>query len=478
MRVSEYYALGRTQPTLEFVDVDIRGDTRVFVDPRAIQGIESNWSAECVALLQSFFSAVLDAIRRGDDAQTRHLLASLSEPNETHLGLSRGRAQGRGMGSDLAHDTWSALKTSRAVTTGLLEDLEDTILFIEGIGPDIISDITTNIIRRPLIQFTNDVCGYYGIPLQPGIASGQLWDYRARRWTNSYVSLPRTKHGPLLLVPKALVRRQPIFNPGEYYNDYILPFLQEEELGAEASSLVEVLRKGGRRVTKKSLKQKYGQGKSVNLSITLRNQDILDKYRRAKKGRQSGLPHLTLSTLTDTPLPDWDALLKAVTDCPTGRDHATQYHRAVEALLSALFYPALDWPHRETNIHNGRKRIDITYTNTATSGFFMWVRDMHGVPSSYVPVECKNYGREIGNPEFDQLGMRFSPQRGQLGFLCHRGFNDKVQAMQSCKDAAGDDHGYMIPLDDDDLAALVEERKRSPDSISFRLIADRFRELL
>jgi len=103
---------------------------------------------------------------------------------------------------------------------------------------------------------------------------------------------------------------------------------------------------------------------------------------------------------------------------------------------------------------------------------------MHGVPSSYVPVECKNYGKEIGNPEFDQLGMRFSPQRGQLGFLCHRGFNDKARAMQSCKDAAGDGHGYMIPLDDDDLAALVEERKRSPDSISFRLIGDCFRQLL
>jgi len=359
MRVSEYFKLGRTQPALEFVDVDIRGDTGVFVDPRAIQGIDSNWSSECVALLQSFFSTVLDSIRRGDDVRARLLLASLSEPNETHLGLSRGRAQGRGMGSDLARHTWSALKQSRAVTTGLLQDLEDTILFIEGIGPDIVSDITTNIIRGPLIQFTKDVSDYYGIPLQSGIASGQLWDHRSRRWTSGFVSLPRTKYGPLLLVPKALVRRQPIFNPGEYYNDYILPFLQEEELNAPVSSLVEVLKKGGRRVTKKALKQKYGQGKSVNLRVTTRNDELLDKYRDAKKGRQSGLPHLTLAGLTDTPFPDWEALLKDVTDCPPGRVQATQYHHAVEALLSALFYPALDFPKRESKIHNGRKRIDI-----------------------------------------------------------------------------------------------------------------------
>jgi hypothetical protein len=32
MRVSEYFGLGRNQPTLDFVDVDVVGDTRVFVD--------------------------------------------------------------------------------------------------------------------------------------------------------------------------------------------------------------------------------------------------------------------------------------------------------------------------------------------------------------------------------------------------------------------------------------------------------------
>ena len=478
MRVSEKYNLGRTQPTLEFVDVDIRGDTRVNIDPRAIQGIESTWSAECVALLQSFFSTVLDAIRTGKHARARHLLSTLREPNETHLGLSRGEAQGRGMGRDLARSTWDALRSSRAVSSGLLEDLEDTILFIEGIGPDIVSDITTNIIRGPLIAFTTDVCNYYGIDLTPGIASGQIWDHRTRRWTNSFVALPRTEFGPLILVPKAIVRRVPTYEPGEYYKDFILPYLQQEELNAPASSLVEILRSGHRRVTKKSVREKYGQGKAVNLSVTERNEELLAQYRQSKVGRQSGLPHSTVSALTETPEVDWDALLNAVLACPSGRDHATQYHHAVETLLSALFYPALDFPQRESKIHAGRKRIDITYTNTATSGFFSWIRDQHRLPCSFVPVECKNYGQEIGNPEFDQLGMRMSPTRGQLGFLCHRGFNDKKQTMQTCKDAAADMHGYMIPLDDEDLVALVAERKRLPDRITFPLLRERFRQLL
>jgi len=35
VRVSEHFGLPETQPTLEFLDVDIRKDTRAFVDPRA-----------------------------------------------------------------------------------------------------------------------------------------------------------------------------------------------------------------------------------------------------------------------------------------------------------------------------------------------------------------------------------------------------------------------------------------------------------
>lgn len=75
----------------------------------------------------------------------------LREPNETHLGLSAGRSKGRALGTELARDVWKALSQSEAAKSGLLRDLEDTILMVEGISVDIVSDMTTNIIRGPLI---------------------------------------------------------------------------------------------------------------------------------------------------------------------------------------------------------------------------------------------------------------------------------------------------------------------------------------
>src|SRR5262249_37063537 len=98
MRVSDYFKLKRSQPTLDFVDVDVRGDSKIFVDPRALRLLHSSWADECAALVQSFFHTVLKAIRRGANGKARMLLSVLKEPNETHLGLSKGKAQGRALG--------------------------------------------------------------------------------------------------------------------------------------------------------------------------------------------------------------------------------------------------------------------------------------------------------------------------------------------------------------------------------------------
>lgn len=478
MRVSDAYGLGRSQPELEFLDVDITDDVKAFIDPHALKYIESDWARECTSLLQDFFTEVLHSIRTGNDARAQALLAQLSEPNETHLGLSVSTSAGSGISAGLAKEMWLALRHSRAATTGLLADLEDATLFVEGISYDRISDITTNIIRGQLIRFTQDACSYYGIPLVPNVVSGPLWNRQRTSWTQEYTSLPVPPgtHTKLLLVPKSIVRRTGIFSPGEYYNHYILPFLQHEEI-QQWGPLVQVRKAGGAYVTKKSLRERdAGPAKRVNLDVTLREPGILEQYRAEKAEPREPLSHSELAVMTHTPDPDWEVLLAQVCDVPPGKEFADDYHRSVQALLTALFYPALDMPRREHKIHQGRKRIDINYTNMAVEGFFWWLINVARVAAAQVAVECKNYGILLKNPEFDQLTGRFSPTRGKFGFLCHRGFNDKDDVIQRCRDAALDDRGYVVALDDGDLRQLVQERQRDGDT-RFDLLITRFQEL-
>lgn len=169
-------------------------------------------------------------------------------------------------------------------------------------------------------------------------------------------------------------------------------------------------------------------------------------------------------------------MLAKVREIPTGQASATAYERAVESLLTALLYPDAANPVMQSEIHDGRKRVDIQYDNMAGAGFFQWLSRHY--PSALIFAECKNYGGRVANPELDQLSGRFSPGRGQFGLLIVRAFDDKERFLQRCRDTALDRRGYIIALDDDDLAELVEARINDADYRNWLLLRRRFQALI
>lgn len=49
-------------------------------------------------------------------------------------------------------------------------------------------------------------------------------------WRQGLVELPRAGKPLLLLVPKGIVRLRMDYDADEYYDDYIIPFLRDEEI--------------------------------------------------------------------------------------------------------------------------------------------------------------------------------------------------------------------------------------------------------
>lgn len=476
MRVSRHFKLGVGQDILEFIDIDISGDDPLFIDPRALRTLSTPWTDECVTLVQDFFRTVITAIRAGGTARARVLLRQLREPNETHLGLSRGRARGRALGPQSSRDVADALVESEAIKSGLLEDLEETILMIEGIGSDLISDMTTNVIREPLIRFTQAQARRWGIAMRR-VDSGPLWDPEAHDWIQRFEELPVVKGSRLLFVPKAIVRKRLQYDPQDYFQHYVLNYMVEQEKSAN-SELVYLLKDGTPRVNKKDVVKKYGRGKRLAAKITNEDPTVLANYRRDK--RRAGSPALQHEEIAErtagTTTPDWDALLEAVTSVPAGRDGADSFHRAIEDLLKVLFFPQLAFPEREVEIHAGRKRIDITFANQGLSGFFGWVSTHH--PAMYVVIECKNYTGDPANPELDQISGRFSPSRGKVGLLVCRTFKDKELFITRCRDTANDQRGFVMPLDDEDLRTLTQTRRDGDIDEVSAFLKERFERLI
>lgn len=460
MRISQAFGLSYSQGELDFVDVRVDGDTAVFVDPAALRHIQGEWAQEGIALIQDFFQTVIEAIHEGRRTDAISLLSGLREPNETRLGLSSGRPRGRALGPGSAADVWEALDRSEATRTGLLQHLEDTALLVRGIGPDIVSDIATNLVRDPLIRYTAGMAEYYGIPLTQGVVSGPLWDPATHAWSEGrLVALPVASEERILLVPKSIVRRRTEYDTDEYLRKFIFPVLEDREIRADTALVRTIKYNGSKKVSQKDLIAKYGATKDDIIRVTLEEGgQPLDRYRDFREAQPSApLDHVDFVEPTGSPLPDWDALIAELRAIAAGPATATDYHRCAERILSAIFSPSLSYPRREAEIHQGRKRVDIAFTNTGVRDFFAWLAQHHSAGNVY--VECKNYTSDPANPELDQLAGRFGPTRGVFGLLCCRSFTDRAQFVQRCRDTALDDRGFIVALDDDDLVSLLEMRR-------------------
>lgn len=223
----------------------------------------------------------------------------------------------------------------------------------------------------------------------------------------------------------------------------------------------------------------YGNGKLAAVEQTVLRPHILQKYKEDKLTNSSKPLTLTdFAEVENVALPDLTELICDLKNLQAGKANASEYEELIEKILSVVFYPSLCHPKKQHSIHNGRKRIDITYTNEAREGFFYWLSRHYA--AGLIFVECKNYSGNVANPELDQLAGRFSPSRGRVGILVCRSFNDKDLFIQRCIDTAKDDRGFIIPLDDDDISSLVQayQNQDNPNENDLTILRRRFEMLI
>lgn len=458
MRVSKKFSLGRSQFELDFIDIDVNKDTPLFIDPYFLSIRKDKWSTDASRTLKSFFETFIHLIRTGKESEARNLFSFLHEPNETRLGLSKGKPRGNGMGDGDADKLFESIKTSKAVNSGLVEDLEDFKFFIPGIGKDKISDMSTNIIRRHLLDYTKQQCTLWGIPLKKNINVGYWWDRKTKKWVTDFDESLVINNKLTLLVPKGIVSFCKHTTADKYFNSFVLEFLQNEHLRM-GSIFVKHRVDGTPYVTKQDLKEKFvTYSKEYLLEFSEKHPDVFNDYKDWIKKHTISLKNEELDeNLNRIQIVDF-LLQKLATTLP-GPEQASAYHRLTVGILELLLYPNISAPSVEHEVNSGRKRIDILFENSAENGFFYNLHMIHKYPCQYIFVECKNYNKDIKNPELDQLSGRFSPNKGKFGMLLCREVSNENLFMERCADTLKDDRGLIIPITDDDLKTALNKYK-------------------
>ena len=386
-KFSTTFQVAKTQAELDFVDIYLTTDNLLFLDPFALSQRPDRWSQDAHHTLVTFFQHLIDEIRCGNLEKARGLLLNLREPNETRLGYSARRPHGAGIGNMQAEQLFEALRDSAAVREGFISALEESELMIEGISYDKISDLSTNVLRGHLADYTVAQCNLYAVALQE-VAMPPCFNTDTLEWEARYLELPVYRNRPILLIPKSIIRRTPAYDQHRYYENFVLNFLQMEELNNPASRLVKTLKNQRRVVYKKELRALYPRTKTFLYEFSRQHPEILRGFRdwlTANEARRT-----TSEVDEDDEAVIADALIEALQSVLAGSDHASEYHRLMIGVVEFLFFPNLLHPKLEQEIHQGRKRIDILLENGARTGIFDRLPNIRRYPCWYVPFECKN----------------------------------------------------------------------------------------
>ena len=480
MKISRYFKLGVTQHEIDFVDIDIDNDTPLFIDPHYLATRTDSWSVDATRSIRSFFRHFLVLVRAGNKSEALTLFLSLREPNETRLGLSKGRSQGRGVGEDDAAKIFNSILTSKAVQSGLVEDIEDCRIFVDGVDKDKTSDMATNIIRKQLVSYTQRQCKLWGISLTSGVPSGKIWSRTEKRWDESHAEMLVVGTRKLLLVPKGIVAYSLTYTPQRYHRHFVLNYLQGHHLSINSALVKQRKSKNGlpgaKYVTKKSIAETEAAfSKEYIATFTQSHPEIFKQFKGEKASQSRPLENRELTE--ESVVPVIDRLIYEISAIKPGNEQATRYHRTIAAALELIFYPRLVSPEIEREINDGRKRIDLVFDNAAETGFFHRLHSTYQMSCQFIKVECKNYSREMANPELDQMVGRFDPNTGRFGLIVCRSLEDEDLFMQRCNDSYKSQHGIILPLTDTDIIHLLNELKAGREHPEEDVLMTRFRNV-
>jgi hypothetical protein len=285
------YKLDYKNPECDFLNINLDEDTRLFVDAYAMSRSSNQHMQLGHKTLRTFMSETLSGLKNYIKDSTAidslWIPRCFSEPKGTGIGLAKNGHKGRGSNEVKCQQIITALRHSQAVETGDLEDLEELLLVIEGIGSDTISDITINIAKKHFIEYTQEKCKKLNIPISTTKEKIRYFCNIDKIWKSDKFDLPHLEVGLdkrvsyLIFIPNEVLEKNMAYGCNYFYTNVATPVFVNQVLGA-GLSFIYSLKDGSKRVNKKEMRKNddYKGGKKRMDSFISKHPKSLKEYKK------------------------------------------------------------------------------------------------------------------------------------------------------------------------------------------------------
>lgn len=262
----------------DFVNIDLANDNRRFLNPYNIGQLTHPVAIKATEVAVHFFEQVRQELLRGCVARAEYLFCNrLTEPKELCFGYAEKGIVGKGI-HELAQYVINQIYYIDNHLIHEIKRIEDIKLFVDNIGDDRVSDIYANVIRGVLLEYTEQQCNIYGIPLKL-MQSKPFWDVTTSSWVKTKcLHFIWTGDGNVkLLVPKCFIGGT-TFTYSKLNSKVILSEMAREELLNPDSSIIKLRKDKTQYVTKKDIRQLLSRN-----NITL-NKEFARNFAISHKG--------------------------------------------------------------------------------------------------------------------------------------------------------------------------------------------------
>lgn len=265
----------------EIVCLEWTEDNKLFIDPYKVLEYDSIISSYAKGTLRSFFDEFFKAIKDSDIRRVREIGMPLHEINSTHLGYGTGKfPSGKGFS---VNDLIKIYTEARKVRSISLEDFYDVIAFSENIGPDKISDLTTNLIYFYLIDYTIEVCLKNGIKFELIEKRVQKWDVTNKNWKEYKKYVPYVCGNEVTFIPVRLATHFMYFSYGSIYDELVEPYYRSNYV---KYGLIRILKSGKTKPYIKLLRNKFPKTRNTVSNFAEEHIDLYRNYKKKKLERR------------------------------------------------------------------------------------------------------------------------------------------------------------------------------------------------